>query len=279
MRARLSARSIAEVDYSHVLAELLPNRRYGGKLVFITGAQGSGKTTLMAKMADALLPKGVHIFWRGRPKGHVFLYSRSPKVVLVHEALKDIEPRRVEEQRWERIDWRDLGVEHVEWFSRPEELEGLGADFEHALMVVYMPRALWRKTLALWPKWRCLAYWAGFWLDEFGQIAPEYPVKGLWQKLQRVADGIAEMRKMDTYVVAASQQPKDVFFLVRGKFQYRIILPGTIVESTCRITQRAVDNLPRGWGFIVHGRFYRFPFKPAELLLPFDIQIHARHLF
>jgi len=271
-----------EVDFSWVLEELRPIRDFGGKLIYITGMQGSGKTTLMAKLADVLgLKYRMRVLWRGIAKGQVFKYVLAPKVILIHEQLSELRPYMVGETTFKELRWYDLpGVEAVEQFSTPEELEGLALQHSDAIFVVYMPREVWRTFLAYWPIWRQYAYWTAVFIDEFEQIAPHHPQGELWSMLLEVADGIAEFRKTDTYIVACSQQPKDVFYLVRDKFQYRIILKGTKLEdSITGLSQNAVNALEQGEGFIYCGLFYRFPFKPIRPLIDFAVAVRAKALF
>jgi len=243
--------------------------------------QGSGKTTLMAKLADVMALKyGMRVLWRGTAKGQVYKYVLAPKVVFIHEHLSELKPYAAGEISYKELDWADLGVEAVEAFSSPEELENLALQYEDVCMVTYMPRECWRELLTFWPTWRWYSYWTLLAIDEFEQIAPHHPQGELWNTLLQLADGVAEFRKVDTYLITASQQPKDVFYLVRDKFQYRIILKGTRLEdSITGLSQKVVNSLEQGQGIIYCGLGYLFPFKPIRPRIDFDVAIRAKALF
>jgi len=262
-------------DLYQVVYDLIPDRKQGGRLVFVTGKQGAGKTTLLAHITHLLHKHGVQIFWRGRAKGHVFQFLRIPIVVLIHREL-DVRPFAVYETHFKPLSWQDLGIVHVDNFADPIELEDLGVTYRGHALVIFMPRDAWIDWLTILADERKYAYWMGVFIDEFGQIAPEHPKgKELWQRLNDMADSIAEFRKNDIYLIVASQQPSDVFWKIRKKFQYRAVLPGTQVEDALRLSQKAVDNLTLGFGYMVSGFFQLFKFPEIEPKLPFDIKIRA----
>ena len=199
------------VSQYHVLEKVLvPQRHIGGRLVFITGEQGSGKTTLMLNWAKICVGRGDVVLWRGLFSGQAFKYYPGDIAVLL-SAKYNYQPFRIGLKEYEPLDWSDLGVKDVNVFEDFREIEDLALD--GVLNVVYMGRDDWREFLTCLPIIRRYAFWLTIFIDEFENIAPHHPQGEMWKILNRLVDGLAEFRKRYINLVAATQQPVHVYYL------------------------------------------------------------------
>jgi len=240
---------------------IIRNRSLGGQLTFITGEQGSGKTTLMLQLLSELYKHDVCV-WRGLDSAQAIqLFPYQKDIVILLKKGRKHKVRIIEERKYKKTSLEELGYEIIR-YSRITDIEQKLQ--ENKLNVLYMTIEEWREWLIKLPKIRKYTFWLTIAIDEFGEIAPAYPKGELWHKLQDLANGIKEYRKRYINLLAASQQAGEVDHRVRKKFQHRILGPGSIVEKHLRVWQKAIDNLKLGEAYICSSKFEKFTFQPLK---------------
>lgn len=264
---------MSQTKYRVLEQVLVPQRHIGGRLTFITGEQGSGKTTLMLNWAHVFVDRGDIVIWRGLFSGQAFKFYSGDIAVLLSSKY-NYQPFRLGAREYEPLNWTDLGVRYIETFDDIRKIESLAMD--GVLNVVYMGRDDWREFLSMLPKLRRYAFWLSIFIDEFENIAPHHPRGDMWRILNRMVDGLAEFRKRYINLIVATQQPTNVYWLVRKQFQYRVVLPGTDPEDDLPLLPQAIRALKRGEAWIVSSGWYeKFTFPPLEPKFDFEIHIEG----
>lgn len=252
-----------------VLSQLLQrSRAIGGQLAFISGEQGSGKTTLMLQLLNSLYKHDVCV-WRGLFSAQFRLFPYQEDVVLLIQRNLSLKVYIIAKDAYEKVKLGDLNYRVVR-FHKVTDIESKLK--KGKLNVIYMDVESWRKWLARLPQYRRYAFWLTLGIDEIHEISPSYPKGELWHQVQELAQGIADYRKRYINALFSSQQPDDTDHRIRKKVQHRVLMRGSRVEGYLRLWQKAVDNLNRGEAYICTGHFEKFEFKALDKP-NFDLQI------
>ncbi len=214
------------------------NQDYGGIFSEITGAQGSGKTSVLLCFADYVsknYPKE-KMFWRssynsplqffkiGDPNKYQIFVKKGTNVVF-----RD----------------RDNHLEHIDlhpiYFTSFDDLWNKASSGKISA-VFFGDTYEWLEFIA----WlRGVGEWVNIYIDELGDVAPSNTQGELWQRLREFSNVLKDVRRCMMHVHVNTQSVVDVDYRIRGKVMLKIFLPGAIVDKNTRVTQRAVDNLDR----------------------------------
>ena len=273
-----------------LLDELITNRESrGGRLCVITGEQGSGKTTMLRRIAEALLEQGTVVIWRGRQVEQIhWIPEWQNRCTFWHWNKDEFKAYDVRGNAainiTDELDVRtytnppDL-IKHLEkekinvvyepstfYFTKSLQLLDVirkSAGLKIAKKVLNQPHEgelIWFEIFYLLVN-RMNTYWYAVMLDEADDIFPESPQDLRW-KLQEWAKNILrDLRKTRTNLVMCTHALSDMDYRVRSKIQFWIYMrnakiPDTSVikkkELTCQLTigQYIIENGFFGVGFV-----------------------------
>ena len=267
---------------------------YGGREVIITGAKGSGKTTLMLRLADALIGTE-YVIWRGRT---IDQYNRLPNwrervKIFVHKDMKvKFKKMVIGQDDPEPLRLGNLIVRYSKPLDIIEQLE------KDKLNVIYEPKffqvseefaddVLARtgieihdfvdsemKAAFFWFEfdWTLLQEKGGAWVSEFKdeahQIYPQNaPSLHYWLN-QYAMYAMDDFRKQLVSHFLSTHLVTQIDSDIRAKIPFRIYLRGAVVErrqSAMRFKNVTMD-LPRGVAKIeeIGGGYGEFRFKPFK---------------
>ena len=243
------------------------DNNFGGFFAGLFGIMGSGKTTLMHKMAKRFMKENPDeiIFWResvnspcqftklGKNKYQVLCETSYPIKVL--DINNDLKPAPVKVRYFR-------GVQELVKMAKP----GL-------LNVVYFdPLIKWIKLLELLGK---LPDWYTVFMDEFEDVAPSgsnnsAPEKK-WQKLRDFSDRIKHIRKSRVNLFTNSQGADDVDNRIRSKITMWIFLYGSKHMKASPVRRESLQALTIGKAWVDHGhglygKFGYSAYPPTDLL-------------
>jgi len=241
------------------LAKMLitQNPHYGGREVIITGTKGSGKTTLMLRLAEELMGKE-HVIWRGRT---IDQYNRLPNwreriKIFVHKDM-DVKFRKmvIGKKDPEQLRLKDLIVK----YSKPIDIiEQLEID---KLNIIYEPKFFQvseefadhvlektgieihdminseMKAAYFWFEfdWALLQEKGGIWVAEFKDEAHQiYPqnAPGLHYWLNQYSMyAMDDFRKQLVSHFMSTHMITHIDSDIRAKMPFRIYLRGAVVEK------------------------------------------------
>ncbi|RLF09342.1 MAG: hypothetical protein DRJ98_08280 [Thermoprotei archaeon] len=256
-------RSLATRKYPDILKKLLVrDLREGGRLAIVYGPQGSGKTTLLEWVARGVYeiygPDEV-IIWRGQEDclWADFLEMGIPVRIL----YLGPEPIIVDGITGEPV---GLDVPIVPVETPQAVLDACHPDYVNVLYIhATDPLDFTARWLEVFKLLRYKPHgWVSLFFDEIEDLAPANAQGELWNLNKEIARMVKEFRKNLTSLYAATQNHFDLDFRVKGKFQFKIYLAGAIVPDKSRVWQKAVDALPKGWGWVEGTKFEPFCFDP-----------------
>lgn len=214
------------------------NQDYGGIFSEVTGAQGSGKTSVLLCFADYVIKNysDEKMFWRSSynsPLQFFKIGDRDKYEIFVKEGANVV------------FRDRDNHLKHVDvhptYFTDFEDLWNKASRGKISA-VFFGNRYEWLKFIS----WlRGVGEWVNIYIDELGDIAPSNTQGDLWQQLRDFSNVLKDVRRCMMHIHVNTQSVVDVDYRVRGKVMLKIFLPGAIVDKNTRVTQRAVDNLDR----------------------------------
>jgi len=218
------------------------NDEFGGVYVEVTGAQGSGKTSVMLSWMEYLMkhyPKD-KVFWGSSydaPLQFVKLVEKDSDFNKIHIMVKEgsnvvFRDRR---RKGERLDL------NVTYFTDFEDL------YKKAIpgkcnAVFIGDRLKWMDFIHYL---RSIYEWKHVFIDEFGEVAPSDQKGRMWKKIKDFSETVKEIRKCDINLFTNSQTATDIDYRVRRKIMVKTFLPGALRDPTSRVTQKAIDNLRR----------------------------------
>jgi len=227
-----------EIEGKRILERIhCHNEDYGGVFVEITGAQGSGKTSVMLSFMNYIL--------KHHPDEKVF-WSSSYEAPLQFLKVGDLN----------KIHWMVMKDSGVKFYNRltgqeihPEVtyFKGFEDCYNKAIpgkcnAVFFGKRYKWMEFIKYM---RRIYEWKHVFIDEFGEVAPSDQKGRMWKKIRDFSETVKEIRKCNINLFVNSQTATDVDYRVRRKIMIKIFLPGAKADKTSRISQRAIDNLGR----------------------------------
>ena len=227
----------------------------GATFVEISGIPGCGKTGLALGMAERIMKNNPNelLFWRegtGSPcqfaklEGKYQILAEKSYPLKVLEITNDLLPADIP----------------IRYFRSYQELIGMAKP--GMLNVVYF------KDLYKWvdflDRLRLLPDWQTCFWDEYEDIAPQRCKGIVWQKNDKLANTLKQLRKSRVGIIANTQSSMDADFRVRSKLMYWIYLFGARKDELSPVSKGAVHSLRIGAGWVDHGHslYGEFTFPP-----------------
>jgi len=266
--------------------------KYGGRTCLITGEQGSGKTTMLRRLAEAYLSQGTVVIWRGRPVEQIhWIPNWKERCVFFHHANDEFKAYDVR------------GTVSINITDDLEIKEYTGAYdlytkvVEDKINVVYEPTTFYfsegiglidvvyksvskkaANKLLERPQegnlfWFELIYvlihrhdtrWFALLLDEADDIFPESPQGIRWRFQEWAKNVMRDLRKTRTNFVICTHAINDLDYRIRSKIQFWIYMKNSKVPRTSIVKPYIPSYLKRGQFIIENGLFGVGVVEPYE---------------
>lgn len=234
------------------------NPDFGGMITGFFGLQGSGKTSLMLRLAKKILETNPSetVFWREpwnvplqaeRISMPLRIFSERKLMVQIKELTKD-----------GAVPTDDLSVRY---FTRPAEL--MKYVEPGCINLVYFDhRKSWLRLMSSMKK---NLSWQSFFIDEIEDILPARCSGRDWHLNENFCETIKELRKSRISLYYNSQNEFDLDFRIKGKTMATCYLFGSRKDEHSPMFRWALQNIKRGEGWLVAGNslFGRIQFKPV----------------
>lgn len=258
--------SVVEISRTEIEAKEIMKRIVhhdqdtGGVYVEVTGAQGSGKTSVMLGFLEQILkfyPKE-KIFWSSS-------YKSPLQFLKLGEENYDKIKFLVKEGSGVYFVNRKTGKKldlNVTYFTDFDDLYEK-SEYQHCNAVFFGDRMEWMNFIEFL---RSKYDWTHVFIDEFGEVAPSDQSGKFWSRIKQFSEVVKEVRKCDVNLFTNSQSVTDVDYRVRKKIMVKIFLPGAHADRKARVSQKAIDNLERdpvngNYGYLEYsGKFGRLRF-------------------
>jgi len=232
---------------------------HGGVFVSITGAQGSGKTSVMLSFMKYTIthypnekiffsnPYNAPLQFVKIGKEHYHIMTKEGAGVTFHDRtqrLKQIYPNVTMFK-----DYNDLYEKALPGYCNAVFF---GDRYEWMGFVHYL---------------RSVGEWTHLYFDELSEIAPAFTGGGIWKQIKDFAIDLKEIRKCQINVFSNTQSLQDLDHRVRTKTMIRLYMPGARSGGESRVNQPAIDNLEENpklgnQGYVeMSGKFGRTRFK------------------
>jgi len=208
-------------------------KKFGGFIVEITGAMGSGKSSTLLHFADYLMRKYPHernYFSNGY--GIPFQFQDIGTYEIFVKEGSGV-------QFFDRLTGKRKYLD-VTYFK---DFEDLYQKTKHGVLTVpfFGKREEWRTFIGFL---REKQEFCNIYIDEFSEIAPSYQKADRWEDIGTFAIDLKECRKAFMNIFYNSQSTQDIDHRCRTKVGITIFLPGAHVPDKSVVYQKAVNNLP-----------------------------------
>lgn len=249
--------------------------QFGGRLILITGPQGSGKTSLMLRLSEELMGRE-YVIWRGRDLAQFHkLPNWQRRVKIFAHKHDDVTfyklPHGSEES--EEIKLKVHKYETPEDILKRFDKDKLNVIFEPSFYSISEELALEvlrrsglriaRKQLSEMKSayfWFEFLYrlllrpdrrWISVLIDEIDDTFPETPTGLQWKLQAWVKDIAKDLRKAFITLIGSTHTNTHVDWRIRSKMQARIYLSGAQLEEDTLIADKnATLKLPMGRALI-----------------------------
>jgi len=216
------------------------NQDYGGILGEITGAQGTGKTSVLLSITDRTITKQPEekIFWREQVNAPIqifklgldkinFMIPNNGKIVF-----------RDRDKKLEHVELSPITYFEPKNYAQVYELAKKGK----ANLIFFTSPYEWMDFITYL---REVGEWTNIFIDEMADIAPMGEPGRLYKRIGRFSGTMGAVRRCMMNLFYNSQTVSDVDWRIRKKVMFNIYLPGAISDKKSRVTQKAIDNLIR----------------------------------
>lgn len=286
-----------------ILYELIKNEPgRGGRICIITGEQGSGKTTMLRRLAEAFLEQETRVLWRGRQVEQIhWIPDWKEKCVFWHWILDDfyaydvrgsvkinitdelnVKTYKNPPHLLKNIEDGKINVIYEPttfFFTKSLNLldvirKSAGLKFaKKALLEPHEGELIWFEIFYLLIT-RMDTYWYAVLIDESDDIFPEMP-KGIRWKLQEWAKNIMrDLRKTRTSLIMCTHALTDLDYRIRSKNQYWIYMRNARIPDSSMIKRKELTmELRTGQYIIEHGNFGLGWVEPYKMPKMGDLRI------
>jgi len=253
--------SRTEIEAKEIMKRIVHHDQdTGGVYVEVTGAQGSGKTSVMLGFLEQILKfyPNEKIFWSSSYKSPLqFLKLGEENYDKIKFLVKEGSGVYfVNRKTGKKIDL------NVTYFTDFDDLYEK-SEYQYCNAVFFGDRMEWMNFIEFL---RSKYDWTHVFIDEFGEVAPSDQSGKLWSRIKQFSEVVKEVRKCDVNLFTNSQSVTDVDYRVRKKIMVKIFLPGAHSDRKARVSQKAIDNLERdpekgNYGYLEYsGKFGRLRF-------------------
>lgn len=245
------------------------DNNFGGFLVGLFGIMGSGKTTLMHKMAKRFMRENPDeiVFWR-EPTGNPF-QARN-----IGENYQILCERRYPVKALKMLPHSTTPTDDIKIRKFTGFRDLLSMVKPQMLNVVFFHEP-WR-WLSLLDKLKRWGSWQSCFFDEFEDVVPGRCRGKPWEMNERFATGIKEIRKSRINVIYNTQNQMDIDYRVKSKTMMYYYLYGARNDEHSPVFKGALQGLEIGQGWIDYGHSLFglinfkpvFPRKPTYIILP-----------
>ena len=250
-----------EIIGQHLIERTLGrNQDFGGIYAEVTGAQGSGKTSVLLSFTNHTITRHPEekIFWREQYDAPLQTFKLGMENInfLVMEGSGV-----VFRDRNNRLKEVDIGQKY---FKSNEEIIGFKKEGKKSVPIYgLIPdfKDLWEKAMPgkanvvffgdsyFWMDFihylRNVGEWVNIFIDELADISPAVCSGFLYKRVLKFASDMGAVRRCMMNAMTDTQTTQDVHWTVRKKVMMKLFLPGAISDKTSRVTQKAIDNLER----------------------------------
>lgn len=233
------------------------NPDFGGFLVGLFGVMGSGKTSLMHRMARRIMKENPDevVFWREPLESPLQARNIGDNFQILCERRYPVKIMKM----------TDHGVTpadniKIRMFTGFKEL--LHMVEPQMINVIYFYHN-WRwidllNKLKLWRSWQTCFF------DEFEDIAPGRCKGKPWLMNERFANRVKEIRKSRISMIYTTQNQMDIDYRVKSKTMMYFYLYGARKDEHSPVFRGAIQGLEVGQGWVDYGHslFGLINFKP-----------------
>lgn len=247
----------------HKLMErvLTRNKDYGGILGEITGAQGTGKTSVLLSLTHRTIKRNPEekIFWREQTNAPIQIFKLGldkinfmiPEDGSVIFRDRDRKLEEVELDPVTTFKLKEITVKSKNEEGKIQKTTKIIPDYNDvyrkakkgkANLVYFKSPYDWMEFLS---SLREAGEWSNVFIDEMADICPSVNSGSLFKRIIKFSGTMGAVRRCMMNVFYNTQTAQDVDWKVRKKVMLMIFLPGAVKDKKSRVTQKAIDNLLR----------------------------------
>jgi len=275
------------------------NKDYGGILGEITGAQGTGKTSVLLSLTHRTIERNPDekIFWREQTNAPIQIFKLGldkinfmvPEDESVVFRDRDAKLAEVEVDPVTKFKLKEITYKIKNEDGKTKEATRIVPDYRDvykkgqrgkANLVFFKSTYDWMEFLT---SLREAGEWSNVFIDEMADICPSVNSGNLFKRIIKFSGTMGAVRRCMMNVFYNTQTAQDVDWKIRKKVMLMIFLPGAIKDKKSRVSQKAIDNLVRdpkngNEAFLdMGGDFGRVRFKDIYRPVP-GYHIEAHHI-
>jgi len=217
-----------------ILIDKLLERDYdqGGKFIFISGSQGSGKTSAMLTFLDTVRKR--------YPEEKIF-FSNTFNAPFQFTRLDE----------WHLMVQEDSGIKIIDRQTHKKADVPITYfdDYEdcYAKAKPGVCNAVFFEVRPMFAPFihylRSVNEWCSVFVDELSELAPINPSGKQWHYNKAFSDDIKECRKSQIFIVANSQARNDIDYRILSKVMCEIYLPGATRSRDSKLKKGCIEGL------------------------------------
>jgi len=237
------------------------NKDYGGILGEITGAQGTGKTSVLLSLTHRTIERNPDekIFWREQTNAPIQIFKlgldKINFMVPEDESIvfrdRDAKLAEVEVDPVTKFKLKEITYKIKNEDGKTKEATRIIPDYRDvykkgqrgkANLVFFKSTYDWMEFLT---SLREAGEWSNIFIDEMADICPSVNSGNLFKRIIKFSGTMGAVRRCMMNVFYNTQTAQDVDWKIRKKVMLMIFLPGAIKDKKSRVSQKAIDNLIR----------------------------------
>ena len=237
------------------------NQDYGGILGEITGAQGTGKTSVLLSLTHRTIKRNPDekIFWREQTNAPIQIFKLGldkinfmiPEDESIVFRDRDAKLEHVELEPITKFKLKEIVTKKKDEKGKDIETTRIVPDYKDVYKKAKRGKAnlLYLKTPFDWMEFmislREAGEWSNIFIDEMADICPTGSSGALYKRITKFSGTMGAVRRCMMNVFYNTQTAQDVDWRVRKKVMLKVFLPGAIRDKSSRVKQSAIDNLLR----------------------------------